>query len=72
MTRVSERRGVSRIFVRPLCREAGARLTDPDRERLQLTGAPKTMLNAEQMRSLPLKIGHADARTIGVIMPERK
>jgi len=43
-----------RVFVRPLCREPRARLTDPDRERLQLTGAPKTMLNAEQMRSLPL------------------
>ena len=39
-------------FVR--CAEhARAQLTYPDRERLQLTGAPKTMLNAEQMRSLP-------------------
>ena len=43
-----------RVFVRPLCRDSRARLTHPDRERLQLTGAPKIMLNAEQMRSLPL------------------
>ena len=43
-----------RVFVRPLCRDCRARLTDPDRERFQLTGAPKIMLNAEQMRSLPL------------------
>lgn len=42
-----------RVFVRPLDRASRARLTDPDRERLQLTGTPKTMLNAEQMRSLP-------------------
>ena len=42
-----------RVFVRPLCRDAVARLTHPDRERLQLTGAPKIMLNADQMRSLP-------------------
>ena len=30
-----------------------AQLTHPDRDRLQLTGAPKIMLNAEQMRQLP-------------------
>jgi hypothetical protein len=42
-----------RVFVRPLCRDACARLTHPDRERLELTGVPKIMLNAEQMRSLP-------------------
>jgi len=42
-----------RVFVRALCRDPRARLTDPNRERLQLTGAPKIMLNAEQMRSLP-------------------
>ena len=43
-----------RVFVRPLCRDARTRLTHPDRKRLQLTGAAKIMLNAEQMRSLPL------------------
>ena len=42
-----------RVFVRPLCRDPRARLTHPDRDHLQLTGAPKIMLNAEQMRSLP-------------------
>lgn len=42
-----------RVFVRPLCRDARARLTHPDRSQLQLTGAPRIMLNAEQMRSLP-------------------
>ena len=42
-----------RVFVRPLCRNARARLIDPDRARLGLTGAPKMQLNAEQMRSLP-------------------
>ena len=42
-----------RVFVRPLCRNPRARLTHPDRDHLQLTGAPKIMLNAEQMRSLP-------------------
>ena len=36
-----------------MCRDARVRLTHPDRERLQLTGAPKLMLNADQMRSLP-------------------
>jgi len=43
-----------RVFVRPLCRDARTRLTDPDRKRLQLTGAARIMLNAQQMRSLPL------------------
>jgi hypothetical protein len=43
-----------RVFVRPLCRDACARLTYPHREHLQLTGTAKIMLNAEQMRSLPL------------------
>lgn len=42
-----------RVFVRPLCGEVQRQLTHPDRERLQLTGAPKIMLNADQMRSLP-------------------
>jgi hypothetical protein len=45
--------GPKRVFVRPLCRDARAQLTRPDRDRLQLTGAPKIMLNAEQMRLLP-------------------
>ncbi len=43
-----------RVFVRPLHRAARAQLTHPDRHHLQLTGVPKIMLNAEQMRSLPL------------------
>jgi hypothetical protein len=42
-----------RVFVRPLCRDARTRLTHPKRDHLQLTGAPKIMLNAEQMRLLP-------------------
>ena len=42
-----------RVFVRPLCRHPQAQLTHPDRDRLQLTGAPQIMLNADQMRSLP-------------------
>ena len=46
--------GPKRVFVRPLCRDAQRQLTHPDRQRLQLTGAPKIMLNAEQMRSLPM------------------
>ena len=41
------------VFVRPLCRDARTQLTHADRDRLQLTGAPKIMLNAEQMRQLP-------------------
>jgi hypothetical protein len=45
--------GPKRVFVRPLCRDARAQLTHPGRDRLQLTGAPKIMLNAEQMRMLP-------------------
>jgi hypothetical protein len=43
-----------RVFVRPLRRDSRARLTHPDRERLELTGASQIMLNAEQMRALPL------------------
>lgn len=42
-----------RVFVRPLCRNPQAGLTHPDRARLQLNGAPKIMLTAEQMRRLP-------------------
>lgn len=42
-----------RVFVRPLCRNPQAQLTQPTREHLQLTGVAKIMLNAEQMRSLP-------------------
>ncbi|MDP3481994.1 MAG: DUF4338 domain-containing protein [Sulfuricella sp.] len=43
-----------RVFVRPLRKDSRTRLTHPDHARLQLTGAPKIMLDAEQMRSLPL------------------
>jgi len=42
-----------RVFVRPLCRDARAQLTRASWDELQLTGAPKLMLNAEQMRALP-------------------
>ena len=42
-----------RVFVRPLCGDARAQLTHTDRDLLQLTGAAKIMLNAEQMRQLP-------------------
>lgn len=42
-----------RVFVRPLRRDARTCLTDPDCHRLRLTGTPKIMLNAEQMRQLP-------------------
>ena len=42
-----------RVFVRPLRRDARTQLTHPDRDQLHLTGAPKIMLNAEQMRQLP-------------------
>ncbi|QKE40412.1 MAG: DUF4338 domain-containing protein [Ferrovum myxofaciens] len=42
-----------RVFVRPLCRNPQGQLTHPNRAHLQLTGAPKIMLNAEQMRMLP-------------------
>ena len=42
-----------RVFVRPLCRDARAQLTHPDRDRLKLKGVPKIMLKAEQMRLLP-------------------
>ena len=39
-----------RVFVRPLCRNPQMRLTHAN---LKLTGAPKIMLNAEQIRMLP-------------------
>jgi Domain of unknown function (DUF4338) len=39
------------VFIRPLCRHPQVQLNHPNREHLQLTGAPKIMLNAEQMRS---------------------
>ena len=42
-----------RVFVRPLCRNPQGQLTHPDLAHLQLTGDPKIMLNAEQMRMLP-------------------
>ena len=42
-----------RVFVRALCRNPQVLLTHPDREQLQLTGAPKIMLTAAQMRTLP-------------------
>ena len=42
-----------RVFVRPLCRNPQVHLNHPDRAHLQLTGAPKIMLTAEQMRTLP-------------------
>jgi hypothetical protein len=41
-----------RVFVRPLCRDARGQLNHPGREH-PLTGVPKIMLNAEQMRQLP-------------------
>ena len=42
-----------RVFIRPLCRHPQVQLNHPNREHLQLTGVPKIILNAEQMRSLP-------------------
>jgi len=45
--------GPKRVFVRPLRRDARRQLTDPNRDRLQLKGVPKIMLNAQQMRQLP-------------------
>ena len=42
-----------RVFVRPLCRDPRAQLTRQSREDLQLTGAAKIMLNADEMRKLP-------------------
>lgn len=42
-----------RVFVRALCRNPQTLLTLPDREHLQLTGAPKIMLSATHMRILP-------------------
>lgn len=41
------------VFVYPLCRHPQQQLTHPDRNHLSRTGAPKIMLNAEQMRALP-------------------
>ena len=43
-----------RVFIRPLVRDPRACLTHPDFARLQLTGDPNRMLNAEEMCSLPL------------------
>jgi hypothetical protein len=45
--------GPKRVFVRPLCGDARAQLTQPNRDRFQLTGDSKIMLNAAQMRLLP-------------------
>ena len=45
--------GPKRVFVRPLCGDARAQLTHPNRDRFQLTGDSKIMLNAAQMRLLP-------------------
>jgi hypothetical protein len=45
--------GPKRLFVRPLCRDARARLTGTARADLFLSGEAKLMLNAAQMRSLP-------------------
>jgi hypothetical protein len=45
--------GPKRVFVRPLCGDARAQLTHPSRDRFQLTGDSKIMLNAAQMRLLP-------------------
>jgi hypothetical protein len=42
-----------RVFLRPLCRHPQQQLTHPNRDHLHLTGAPKIMLNADQMRALP-------------------
>ncbi len=42
-----------RVFVRPLCRDARRQLNEPNRDHRQLTGGPRIMLNAEQMRQLP-------------------
>ena len=50
----NEANAPKRVFVRALRGDARARLTHPDHERLELTGDPKIMLNAEQMRSLPM------------------
>ena len=47
-----------RVFIRPLCRNPQVQLNHPNREHLQLTGAPKIMLNAAVLhyhcRSAPL------------------
>ncbi|WP_169070161.1 ISAs1 family transposase [Candidatus Accumulibacter contiguus] len=49
----AEAEAPKRVFVRPLCRTPQVQLTHPDRAHLQLTGAAKIMLNADQMRQLP-------------------
>ncbi len=41
------------VFIRPLCRKPQLQLNHPDLAHLRLTGTPKIMLNAEQMRMLP-------------------
>jgi hypothetical protein len=45
--------GSKRVFVRPLCRDSREQLNHTSRDGFQLTGGPKIMLNAEQMRQLP-------------------
>jgi len=42
-----------RVFVRSLCRDAREQLNCAKRDLFQLTGGPRIMLNAEQMRQLP-------------------
>jgi hypothetical protein len=42
-----------RVFVRSLCRHPRTQLTQPNVEHFKLTGTPKIMLNAKQMRMLP-------------------
>jgi len=49
----AEANAPKRVFVRALCRDPRAQLTHPSWDQLELTGAPKLMLNAEQMRALP-------------------
>jgi hypothetical protein len=59
----AEADAAKRVFVRPLCRDPPAQLTHADWDQLELTGAPKLMLNAEQMRALPQYFtGIADPR----------
>ena len=50
----AQRDAPKRVFVRPLHRAARAQLTHPERNHFQLTGVPKLMLSADQMRALPL------------------
>jgi hypothetical protein len=42
-----------RVFVRPLCGDARGQLLHTNLEHVQLTGGPRIMLNAGQMRHLP-------------------